>query len=227
MTDFNTPDFNALAIARLAAIGITAAPKSLYLAGPDVFFPEVHNMANGKKAMLARWGLTGLAPLDTELDLQDLAPLEAGSAISAANETLMQQADGIIANGTPYHGPSMDVGTAFETGYMRALGKPVFIYSNDARSFAKRVGVLVHNGKVITDDNGRLWGPDQSAIENFDMADNLMMHGAALASGGGYFTHKQESPALARGNLIIFGQAAKAAALHFYGADIVAALQNP
>jgi nucleoside 2-deoxyribosyltransferase len=41
----------------------------------------------------------------------------------------------MIVNLTPFRGPSADVGSAYEMGFMRALGRPIFAYSHDARPF--------------------------------------------------------------------------------------------
>jgi nucleoside 2-deoxyribosyltransferase len=53
-------------------------------------------------------------------------------AISRAMERVMQTCDAMIVNLTPFRGPSADVGSAYEMGFMRALGRPIFAYSNDS-----------------------------------------------------------------------------------------------
>ena len=82
----------------------------------------------------------------------------------------------------------MDVGTAFEMGYMRGLGKPVFAYY-DATPFYGReeasglyVDRVRKHGSVSAHD-ARV-DADGHAIDDFQMADNLMMIGA-LESGAG------------------------------------------
>lgn len=138
----------------------------VYLAGPDVFHPEVEAIVDEKKRICAENGLTGVFPLDEGLDLSGLDPHAQGMAIYRANIGLMQGCDAAIANMTPFRGPSCDPGTAFEIGYMRALGRPVFCYSNVATPF-----------------DARSAGYDAWDIEEFDMADNLMLAGAAEDSG--------------------------------------------
>jgi nucleoside 2-deoxyribosyltransferase len=54
-------------------------------------------------------------------------------------ERVMQTCDAMIVNLTPFRGPSADVGSAYEMGFMRALGRPIFAYSNDSRLFVERV----------------------------------------------------------------------------------------
>lgn len=141
--------------------------KRVYLAGPDVFLTNAHEIANQKKSLCARYGLEGAFPLDQELDLTDLAPQAHGLAIFAANIRLMDSCDYCIANCTPFRGPSMDVGTAVEIGYMHARGKKVWGYTNVAGDYATRVQE-----------------PDDMSIEQFGMADNLMIEGVIEASGG-------------------------------------------
>lgn len=144
----------------------------VYLAGPDVFLSNAIEIGERKRAICARYGLDGVFPLDAHLDLNGLSPREAGAAIFRANIHLMQSCDAVIANMTPFRGPGMDVGTAFEVGFMFALGRPVFAYTNDDRDYVDRVadliGVGTENGAPVCDAQGL-------AVETFGMADNLMI----------------------------------------------------
>ncbi|MBW4464972.1 MAG: nucleoside 2-deoxyribosyltransferase [Pegethrix bostrychoides GSE-TBD4-15B] len=144
----------------------------LYLAGPDVFLPDPLEVARLKQHICQQHGFVGLFPFDVSLDLANLSPFEQGIAIYRSNLELMNQSQLIVANMTPFRGPSMDVGTAFEMGYMAAQGKPVFGYSNDGRLYAERVA-----GEAGLDANGL-------SIEAFEMADNLMLEGAIFVSQG-------------------------------------------
>lgn len=153
----------------------------IYLAGPDVFWPNAREAGRAKVDLCKRYGCEGLFPLDTELALADLSPYESGLAIFRANIGLMQRADLVIANMTPFRGPSMDVGTAFELGFMAARGKPVWGYTLDGRLYADRI-----------DADGADTDADGLTIERFDMADNLMMIGAIEDSGGALLTEPAE-----------------------------------
>lgn len=150
-------------------------PIRIYLAGPEVFLDNALEIGARKRDVCARFGLKGVFPLDAELDLSGLAPLDAGLAIGRANEALMRSCDAIVANMTPFRGPGMDGGTAFEMGFMRALGKPVFGYSNASGDYAARV-------PSTPAADGRLRDADGLIVENFAMPDNLMMTGAVMAS---------------------------------------------
>jgi nucleoside 2-deoxyribosyltransferase len=89
----------------------------------------------------------------------------------------------LIANLTPFRGPSGDVGTAYELGFARALGRPVFAYTNVADSFFERTRRML--GKQV-----RPRGPDAfedgfgMLLENYDdCRDNLMLVGAVHGRG--------------------------------------------
>lgn len=145
----------------------------IYLAGPDVFLPEPLKIARAKQDICQTHGFVGVFPFDASLDLANLSPFEMGIAIYKSNIELMDSCDLIVANMTPFRGPSMDVGTAFEMGYMAAQGKPVFGYTNDERFYGERVAA-----------NTPGWDANGMSIESFEMADNLMLEGAIFTSGG-------------------------------------------
>jgi nucleoside 2-deoxyribosyltransferase len=148
---------------------------NVYLAGPDVFLPDPMAAAKAKQAICEKYGFVGLFPLDNSLELDKLSPFEMGIAIYKSNIALMDRCDLIIANMTPFRGYSMDVGTAFEMGYMAAKGKPVFGYSNDGRFYIDRVPAITSG----LDEYGQ-------SIESFEMHDNLMLEGAVQVSGGAF-----------------------------------------
>lgn len=137
-----------------------------YLAGPDVFFPDAIAIGNSKKEICSAHDIEGVFPLDAKFDLAGLSPKEQGYRCFDAMVDLMQLCDLAIANLTPFRGPSMDVGTAVEIGYMHGLGRPVFGYTNVANSFSERVG------------------EDGFFMEPFGLMDNLMVEGPVVRSGG-------------------------------------------
>ncbi len=155
--------------------------KRVYLAGPEVFMIEAREIGAEKQAICREYGLHGLFPLDADIDLSHMKPEVAGLTISQANETLIASCDILIANMTPFRGPSMDVGTAFEMGFMRALGRPVFGYTNVADTYVNRVAAF-NGGKLSPKAEGQFVDKDGLFVEDFGMADNLMMVGAVLAS---------------------------------------------
>ena len=167
----------------------------VYLAGPEVFLPEPIAAGAAKKARIAAlsraadwpFELAGLYPLDNEIP--DSRPdFDTGMRIYRANIAHMDRAYAVAANMVRFRGPSMDVGTAFEMGYMRGLGKPVFAYYDAAPFYGRDEAPGLYVDRV------REYGPapagdarvdaDGHAIDDFEMADNLMMIGA-LESGAG------------------------------------------
>ena len=162
------------------------APK-VYLAGPEVFLPDPGPVAERKKALCAQYGLRGMFPLDLEIDLHGLRPQEMGLAISEANEQLLRLCDLVVANLTPFRGPSADVGTVFEIGYGHGLGLPVYGYSNVSGDFETRTRKYDSGHTRKNDDEGYVdsLGMD---IERFGLNDNLMLDGGILLSRGRFFT---------------------------------------
>lgn len=137
-----------------------------YLAGPDVFLPDAAEVGERKKRICAAHGLEGCFPLDGELPPPDAGRDAFARACFAQMIAFMDAADLAIANLTPFRGPSMDVGTAVEVGYMHARARPVFGYTSDPRDYAERVTA------------------DTLEVEDLGLADNLMIEGAVRASGG-------------------------------------------
>jgi nucleoside 2-deoxyribosyltransferase len=153
----------------------------IYLAGPDVFLPDAVDIGRRKVELCARHGLTGLYPLDNTVDR---VAKDASLQIFRGNEKMMIAADAIIANLTPFRGPGADAGTVYELGYMAGHGKLCLGYSNDPSLYADRVRKFTD----VASKDGRLIDRDGLAVEDFGLADNLMMihaldlHGSALVT---------------------------------------------
>ena len=75
----------------------------------------------------------------------------------------------MVVNLTPFRGPSADVGSAYEMGFMRALGRPIFAYANDDRPFLDRVAAFC-GGALRQRSTGEHEDPDGMAIEPFEAA---------------------------------------------------------
>lgn len=144
----------------------------VYLAGPEVFLPDALAVGEAKVVICAEYGLRGLFPADQGLELAGLSKPEQARAIYEANTRLMNSADAIIANLTPFRGPSADVGTCFELGYMVAQDKPSFAYSNRVGTYASRVlEAAGRDGGSMTS----LVDARGMKIEDFELPDNLML----------------------------------------------------
>ena len=131
----------------------------VYLAGPEVFLSNAREIGALKRAICERHGLVGIFPADEEDDFDPASSLgQRALAISRAMERVMQGCDAMIVNLTPFRGPSADVGSAYEMGFMRALGRPIFAYSNDSRLFRSVSGpsAVMPSGYVLR-ANTRIW----------------------------------------------------------------------
>lgn len=154
----------------------------LYLAGPEVFFPDPVAAGEAKKALCDAFGFIGVFPLDSGLDLSGLDGPEAARRIALANEAAMLTCDGMIANMTPFRGPGMDGGTAYEMGFMRALKRVVLGYTTQPMPFAERTHGLCSQPTRTRADGG-VEDADGLLIEDFGLSDNLMMAIAVAESG--------------------------------------------
>lgn len=156
----------------------------VYLAGPDVFYPDALLRGARMKAALAARGLIGLFPLDGEVHPGDYRDeKELALAIAEACEAQIKKADLGIFNIEPWRGPEADSGTAYELGFMAALEKPAVLYTSDPRPFSERVSADVYGGEVSRDGQFMRGKRDGLMIEEFEgFADNLMLINAAVRS---------------------------------------------
>lgn len=154
----------------------------IYLAGPEVFFPEAvrASIDRRKKKILRTVGLEGVSPFDNTLELTDAR--NPAQEIYDANRELMEQAAGLMANLTPFRGPSADAGTIYELGYMIGRGKPAVGFS---------VCSTFYNERVSRDSAVCANGAD---IEMFGLADNLMLDCGLARAGGKFFTGETAYP---------------------------------
>ena len=153
----------------------------IYLAGPDLFLPDAVDIGRRKAELCRRHGLTGLYPLDNSVEL---AARDASLKIFRGNEAMMNEADAIIANLTPFRGPSADAGTVYEVGYMAGRGKLCLGYSNDPSTYTDRVRKftpVTSRDRLLVDARGL-------TVEDFGLSDNLMivhaldLHGCTLVT---------------------------------------------
>ena len=157
---------------------------ALYLAGPEVFLPQARSIGAAKKELCARWGYEGLFPLDSDL------PVASGEGVAMqiyrANIAMIDKSAGIVANLTPFRGPSADAGTVFEIGYALGSGKPVFAYVNVLADYRARV--IDSHGPLVVTTSGE-WASDGMAVENFSLRDNLMIAQSIAAQGWEIVAH--------------------------------------
>jgi nucleoside 2-deoxyribosyltransferase len=148
------------------AFAVRLMQPKIYLAGPSVFDPDWEAQANAMKAACEARGAIGLYPKDNQADLP-ADPFARGIAIFEADRDLVLACDGVVADFSPFRGPSADVGTVWELAFAQGLGKAVAAFSTDRRFYAERLPewLPVHDGRTI---------------ESFGMCDNLMLTGSNL-----------------------------------------------
>ena len=157
-----------------------------YLAGPDVFLPDAPAHAARKAAICAAHGITALPPLNEDVaSLAAMPEAEAWRVIFAKDLAMMEQADIVIANLTPFRGASADAGTLVELGWFLGRGRPIFGYSNSATPFSARSEALL---RVQPDPMPGL------TVGGFGLPDNLMIPGAVETGGLPVFTPAQDLP---------------------------------
>jgi nucleoside 2-deoxyribosyltransferase len=147
-----------------------------YLAGPDVFLPDAPAHARRKSAICAAHGITALPPLNEDVaSLAAMPEAEAWRVIFAKDVAMMEAADLVIANLTPFRGASADAGTLVELGWFLGRGRPIFGYSNCAAPFSERSKALLAR---VPDPMPGL------TVSGFGLPDNLMIPGAVERGGG-------------------------------------------
>ena len=166
----------------------------VYLAGPEVFLPDALDVAAAKKRICAAHGLEGVFPLDPP-PAAPPAERPYWMRIYLGNEAHIRSCGALIANLTPFRGPSADVGTVFELGFMRGLGRPVAGYSNVATDFLARTLGFLSDAARRRGDGG--WeDADAMGLEDFGLMDNLMVDGGIEAAGGAF--EREDVPAARR-----------------------------
>ena len=181
----------------------------VYLAGPDVFLPDAAARAEALKLICARRGLIGVSPLDALAGESESPTLSEAARIHRRNEAHMRGCAALIANLTPFRGPSADVGTAYEIGFMRALGRPVFGYATTARGFAARTREFLGAAAVLN-AAGEWRDAHGILVEDFGLFENLMLDCAIIDSGGSLAL--AELPEVRWTDLALFEDCARAAA---------------
>ena len=149
-------------------------PPRVYLAGPDVFSLEALSLGRDRKAVLADLGMRGVFPLDAQTAGE--APPRTARAIFKANRQLIDSCQAVLANVTPFRGPSADVGTVWEIGYACGQGKPVAAYSHDLSIYREKV--FRHGWSRSLKEPRDMEGNE---IENFEGIDNLMLTESVVA----------------------------------------------
>jgi nucleoside 2-deoxyribosyltransferase len=148
------------------------------------------------RSLCREQGLVGVAPHDNQIGLEHLPPgkplLE---QIVRADIELMQQLEAAVFCLDGFRrGPEMDAGTAFEIGYMKALGKPIAGWTRDPRTYPVKVADFLRNvfgvelvtttAALVGGTSGLLRDPDGILVHSEGCVQNAMIHvGIELAGG--------------------------------------------
>ena len=147
----------------------------IYIAGPDIFRPDVQNWAEEMRVICAEFGHEALLPLDNNAK----TPKE----IFQANIALLRSADAVVANLNPFRGAEPDSGTCVEVGYALALGKQVIGYITSTAPLIERMKLF--QGQAVTQHEGKLFDKEGFTIENFGYPLNLMLAEPVKIVAGG------------------------------------------
>ena len=158
----------------------------VYLAGPDVFYPDALARGQRMRVICATYGFVGVYPLDTPVDV---SLTDASHAIFKANRELIDGADAVLANLRDFRGFEPDSGTVWEVAYALAKGKTVIGYLPTTASILQRMGNFNQDG---VDEEG-------CTVEDFGMPLNLMLaHSLTAIAYGEESTHEGLKAALSK-----------------------------
>lgn len=136
---------------------MTPTRARVYTAGPAVFFSDLAERIASAHRTAEAHGLEAVVPGDV-LDRPAGFPATPTMVdIYRLNVDRILRSDAVVADLTPFRGPSADVGTVWEIGFAVALGKPVFGYTSDTREYRDKVT------------------PDGFRVEDYGALDNLMI----------------------------------------------------
>jgi nucleoside 2-deoxyribosyltransferase len=147
-----------------------AGRLSVYLAGPAVFRADADAHGASLKRLCTAKGLEPLWPLDNDPKSSSAADL--AREIRQMNCAMIDLAAAVIADISPFRGPNMDPGTAFEIGYAIALNKPVFVYTQaPGQTLLDRTKAAFKLRTV----GAKHYDANDMEVEDFGLHENLMI----------------------------------------------------
>ncbi|TGN21034.1 nucleoside 2-deoxyribosyltransferase [Leptospira idonii] len=157
-------------------------PISIYLAGPEVFFPNGFEILKRHREKCEAKGFIAYTPFDGELPPHLPRDLSMAKRIFESNCELIRKSDRILANCNFFRGACVDDGTSFEIGYGFSLGKEIWGYRSDLTALHLKTAEVVptsfHDSGFRMDQEGYLLN------EDFGNSINLMLEFSILQSQG-------------------------------------------
>ena len=152
-----------------------SSQKRIYIAGPDLFLPGWPERAARVTALCVEHGLEAVLPVPgtvlTGPGVTEPSDAEGAGRVFQACREAVRNADGVIANLSPFRGSEPDSGTVVECAVAHTLGIPVIGYTDGK-------GPVLDFG---ADAEGRVLAEDGGWIEQFGLSHNVMLHGVCLA----------------------------------------------
>jgi nucleoside 2-deoxyribosyltransferase len=149
--------------------------SSIFLAGPDQWFPEAEDHLSRARGMIELAGYTPMIGAGGGLIETERSEVMARETYAKTLQTL-RTADAVIANLTPWRGVGADPAAAFQVGFASALGKPVFAYLNVAAEDEADVRGRVEAQFGASPDSAGVWrDADDCEIEDYGLPENLML----------------------------------------------------
>lgn len=155
--------------------------SKIYLAGPDVFFPDAEARYTLLEALCQERGLVGMRPSDGGMSAlhgeHGLSPYTLASRICEANIEHIKNCDAVVANMSPFRGAvEPDSGTVFEIGMAVALCKPVAVYLPQAdEDMASRIRAHFGDRPMAGSPGLRVDAEYGMMVEDFGLPLNLMI----------------------------------------------------
>lgn len=159
-------------------------PK-IYLAGPEVFLPNVIEHAETQRALCRRYDFDPLHPMDNNIDPAGVS-FETALRIYEGDVSQVRDCDIIVANCNAFRGACVDDGTAVELGMAFALGKVAYGYMSTMGSLAERTRQMYPCRRVAgiwIDREGYVVIDDRGTSINLMLQCGLIRSGGALIAG--------------------------------------------
>lgn len=152
----------------------------IYLAGPDVFYPDAKERYAYLTALCAKHGMQAVSPVDSEASINMPATSkDLAAKIYQDNLNRIRQCDAILANLVNFRGDfEPDSGTVFEVGFGIALHKIVAGYTPAANEDMRSKIIKKFGDQGIKKDpvSGYEFDPQYGCmIEDFGLPLNLML----------------------------------------------------